>query len=67
MAACLALPTLAFAQQPAAPARETGDAWLDSRLVDIDAYAATYRDAFVDEVARYHRAPRELVQELLAR
>ena len=67
IAACLALPMLALAQQPAAAARETGDAWLDARLADIDAYAATYRDAFVDEVARYHRAPRELVQELLSR
>lgn len=45
----------------------TGDAWVDGRLVDIGAYAATYRDAFVDEVVRYGRAPRELVQALLAR
>jgi len=64
---CLALPGLAAAQAATAPARDTGDAWVDARLTDIDSYAATYRDAFVDEMARYHRAPRELVQELLAR
>ncbi|HZX80741.1 MAG TPA: hypothetical protein VFE72_07315 [Lysobacter sp.] len=63
LAACLALPGIVGAQA----ARDTGDAWVDARLADIDAYAATYRDAFVDEMARYHRAPRELVQELLAR
>ncbi|MGY4514909.1 hypothetical protein [Lysobacter sp. HA18] len=57
----------AFAQAASAGDRHTGDAWIDARLVDIDSYAATYHDAFVDEMARYHRAPRELVQELLAR
>ena len=50
-----------------APPVRTGDAWTDARLADINAYGATYRDAFVDELVRYHRAPRELVQELLAR
>ncbi|GAB1596715.1 hypothetical protein [Lysobacter claricitrinus] len=65
--ACVAIPGTAFGQAAAAPARHTGDAWVDARLADIDAYAATYRDAFVDEMTRYHRAPRELVQELLAR
>ena len=44
-----------------------GDAWVDARLSDIGTYATTYRDAFVDELVRYHRAPRELVTELLAR
>jgi hypothetical protein len=44
-----------------------GDAWVDARLVDIGTYATTYRDAFVDELVRYRRAPRELVGELLAR
>lgn len=48
-------------------ALRTGDAWVDARLADIGTYAATYRDAFVDEVARYGRAPRELVAGLLAR
>lgn len=45
----------------------TGDAWTDARLLDINAYGSTYRDAFVDELVRYHRAPRDLVQALLAR
>ena len=63
--ACLLLPGIAGAQ--ATPDRHTGDVWVDARLADIDAYAATYRDAFVDEMTRYHRAPRELVEELLAR
>jgi hypothetical protein len=44
----------------------TGDAWVDAVLVDIDRYAARYPDAFVDELARYHGAPRELVASLLA-
>jgi hypothetical protein len=54
----------AHAQQPAL---HSGDAWIDARLADIGTYAATYHDAFVDEVVRYRRAPRELVEELLAR
>jgi hypothetical protein len=55
----------AAAQQAAAP--HAGDAWVDARLLDIGTYAATYRDAFIDELVRYRRAPRELVTELLAR
>lgn len=57
----------AKAPAPVAVASRTGDAWLDARLPDIDLYAARYPDAFVDEVVRYGRAPRELVQALLAR
>jgi hypothetical protein len=59
--------TVAFAQA-AAPiaAPGTGDAWVDAMLVDIDRYAARYPDAFVDEMARYHGAPRDLVETLLA-
>ena len=53
--------------QSAPPTAHTGDAWVDARLADIGTYAATYHDAFVDEVARYGRAPRELVEALLAR
>ena len=65
LAVALALASgAACAQQ--APAH-AGDAWVDARLVDIGRYAATYRDAFVDELVRYRRAPRELVDELLAR
>ena len=44
----------------------TGDPWVDAVLVDIDRYAARYPDAFADELARYHGAPRQLVAELLA-
>lgn len=62
--ALLATGGLVHAQAPAA---RTGDAWTDARLADINVYGATYRDAFVDELVRYHRAPRELVQDLLAR
>ena len=69
--ACLVLAaTLAAgrvqAQGGPAPSR-SGDAWVDARLLDIGSYAATYRDAFVDELVRYHRAPRDLVLELMAR
>lgn len=45
----------------------TGDAWVDARFADIDAYAGRYPDAFADELARYLRAPRDYVVPLLAR
>jgi hypothetical protein len=57
----------AHAQVAAGGNAHAGDAWVDGRLADIGAYAGTYREAFVDEVVRYRRAPRELVNELLAR
>ena len=68
-AAVLPLPLLA--QQPAtaavaevyAPA--TGDAWVDKQLADINAYAARYPEAFVDELARYASARPGYVQALL--
>ncbi|MDH5831741.1 hypothetical protein QFW80_14560 [Luteimonas sp. M1R5S18] len=44
----------------------TGSDWIDAHLHDMDAYAARYRDAFVDEIVRYHEAPRALVVEALA-
>src|SRR6476619_704905 len=58
---------VAFARDadPSAASLGTGDAWVDATLVDIDRYAARYPDAFVDEMVRYHGAPRELVDELL--
>lgn len=66
----------AFAQQvpatPAAPAPaaewapRTGDAWVDAALADINAYGRRYPDAFADELARYHGAPRDVVSALLA-
>ncbi|TZF91436.1 hypothetical protein [Cognatilysobacter lacus] len=67
LAASLGATTLAHAQGASGSGPHSGDAWVDGRLVDIGAYASTYRESFVDELARYHRAPRPLVAELLAR
>ena len=44
----------------------TGDATLDARLADINQYGDRYRAAFVDELVRYHAAPRTLSGALLA-
>lgn len=49
----------------AAYAPGTGDAWLDRHLADINAYAARYPDAFIDELARYAGARPGYVQALL--
>lgn len=59
---------VAFARgaDPTATTPGTGDAWVDATLLDIDRYAARYPDAFVDEMERYHGAPRDLVGALLA-
>ena len=64
--ACLALP--ASAQQAFAFGWDprTGDDTLDARLADINQYGDRYREAFVDELVRYHAAPRTLVGALLA-
>ena len=66
---CL-LPAAAFAEGPTVDTERghpsTGNAWIDARLLDMDAYATRYRDAFVDEIVRYHEAPRALVEEALA-
>lgn len=43
----------------------TGDATVDATLGDINQYAARYPDAFVDEIVRYHAAPRALVDALM--
>jgi len=43
----------------------TGDAWVDAQLADIGRYAQRYPDSFVDELARYHDAPRSVVTSLL--
>ncbi|WP_202843167.1 hypothetical protein [Luteimonas saliphila] len=51
---------------PARPQPRTGDAWIDARLLDMDDYAARHGDAFVDEIVRYHEAPRALVEGALA-
>ena len=60
------LPGIAFAQDHAfAWNPRSGDAWIDAQLADINAYGSRYRGAFVDELARYHAAPRALVTELV--
>lgn len=43
----------------------TGDPWIDTHLLDIDRYAARYRDAFVDELVRYRGAPRAMAEQAL--
>ncbi|HVI58853.1 MAG TPA: hypothetical protein VM619_08245 [Luteimonas sp.] len=66
LAAVLLAAAGAFAQDHAyAWNPRSGDAWIDAQLADINAYGARYRGAFVDELARYHAAPRALVEELV--
>lgn len=65
LAVLLAVAALAPASPPA-PAANTGDAWVDRTLRDIDAYGQRYPDAFADELVRYFDAPRPLVAGLLA-
>lgn len=43
----------------------SGDAWVDAWLGDINRYGVRYREPFIDEMVRYHGAPRGLVVELL--
>ncbi|MGE8287124.1 MAG: hypothetical protein ACN6RG_04160 [Stenotrophomonas sp.] len=68
--------SVAGAQQPAAApatapapvpayAAATGDAWVDRQLADINAYAARYPDAFLDELMRYAGARPGYVQALM--
>lgn len=45
----------------------SGDVWVDTWLGDMNRYGSRYRDPFVDEMVRYHGAPRPLVVELLER
>ena len=66
LAAGLLLAGTAFAQDYAfAWNPRSGDAWIDAQLADINVYASRYRGAFVDELVRYHAAPRDLVNELV--
>ena len=66
LAAGLLLAGAAFAQDYAfAWNPRSGDAWIDAQLADINAYGSRYRGAFVDELVRYHAAPRDLVSELV--
>ena len=64
-------PAAAAAANPAAPADHTayatGDAWIDGRLADIDAYAARYPGAFADELERHAGIPQAYTLALLAR
>jgi hypothetical protein len=55
------------AQARVAPAwtPATGDEGIDRALADINDYARRYPDAFVDELVRYHGAPRAYVEALL--
>ena len=67
LAAALAAASVAVAQAPATEWNpRTGDAWVDERLGDINRYGERYRESFIDELARYHGAPRDLVRNLLA-
>lgn len=43
----------------------SGDVWVDTQLSDINRYGMQYRDPFIDEMVRYHGAPRDLVTDLL--
>ena len=43
----------------------SGDVWVDTYLNDINDYGYRYREPFIDELVRYHGAPRDLVSELL--
>jgi hypothetical protein len=43
----------------------SGDAWVDAWLGDMNLYGARYRESFIDELVRYHAAPRDLVTQLL--
>ena len=66
LAACLLGAGAGFAQDHAfAWNPRSGDAWIDRQLTDINVYGGRYRGAFIDEVVRYHAAPRELVSELV--
>ncbi len=43
----------------------TGDIWVDNWLGDMNNYGYRYREPFIDEMVRYHGAPRDLVSDLL--
>ncbi len=49
----------------APPGPRTGDVWFDARFEDIDRYDRRYRASLVDELVRYHGAPRAVVDKLL--
>ena len=43
----------------------SGDVWVDTQLADMNRYGSQYREPFIDEMVRYHGAPRDLVTDLL--
>jgi hypothetical protein len=43
----------------------SGDVWVDTWLGDMNSYGYRYREPFIDEMVRYHGAPRDLVRDLL--
>lgn len=43
----------------------SGDIWVDTWLGDMNRYGARYPEPFIDEMVRYHNAPRALVVDLL--
>lgn len=43
----------------------SGDVWVDTWLGDINRYGSRYQQSFIDEMVRYHGAPRDLVSDLL--
>ncbi len=43
----------------------SGDVWVDTQLTDMNRYGTRYRDPFIDEMVRFHGAPRNLVTDLL--
>lgn len=65
----LLLPLAAAAQQTAEKSEayvvDTGDAWVDAQLQDINHYAERYPDSFLDEVARYAGVSRGYIAALM--
>lgn len=65
----LLVPAIAPAQQTAEKsatyAVDTGDAWIDTWLADINHYAERYPDSFLDEVARYSGVDRGYIAALV--
>jgi len=68
VALLLWLPMLAAAQQSADESAayrvDTGDAWVDTQLQDINYYAERYPESFLDEVARYGGVSRDYIAAL---
>ncbi|WP_312402053.1 hypothetical protein, partial [Stenotrophomonas indicatrix] len=64
----LLAPAIVLAQQTAERSAtyevDTGDAWVDTQLADINHYAERYPDAFLDEVSRYAGVPRGYIAAL---